>query len=195
MRHALKRLAFAVAVVAVLPAWISFQVRRMLFGSDRALLGSSQALSLVPGMSGQYLRRGFLWLVLERCSVSVTIEFGTVFSRLDAQLGDNVYVGPGCHLGSVHLERDVLLAAGVHIPSGPHTHGTADPSRPIREQPGALRTVHIGEGTWIGSAAVVLEDVGPNSIIAAGAVVTEPIPGGVVAGGVPARILKHRGAA
>jgi acetyltransferase-like isoleucine patch superfamily enzyme len=195
MRRGLKGLAFAAAVVAVLPAWISFQIRGLLLGRDRALLGSTQALSLVPGLTGQYLRRGFLWLVLERCAISATVEFGTIFSRVDARLDENVYVGPGCHIGSVHLERDVLLAASVHVPSGPDTHGTGDPTRPIRDQPGTLRTVRIGRGTWVASAAVVLEDVGPNSIIAAGAVVTEAIPGGVVAGGVPARILRHRGAA
>jgi virginiamycin A acetyltransferase len=195
MRSGLKALMFAAAVIAVLPVWISFQIRAVLLGRDRALLGSTQALSLVPGLIGQYLRRGFLWLVLARCAASATVEFGTIFSRVDARLDENVYVGPGCHLGSVHLECDVLLAASVHVPSGPNTHGTADPTRPIREQPGTLRTVRIGRGTWVGSAAVVLEDVGANSIVAAGAVVTEPIPDGVVAGGVPARILKHRGAA
>jgi acetyltransferase-like isoleucine patch superfamily enzyme len=133
-----------------------------------------------------------MWLALDHCDRSVTIEFATIFSRHDARLDENVYIGPGCHLGSVHLERDVLIAAGVHIPSGPHTHGTDDLTRPIREQPGALRTVRIGKGSWIGSAAIVMADVGPDSIVAAGAVVTTAIPGGVVAGGVPARILKRR---
>ena len=194
MRGALKRLGFAAALILVVPAWVSFQVRRMLIGGDRALLGSTQAFSLVPGLSGQYLRRAFLWLTLDRCATSATVEFGTIFSRCDARLDDNVYVGPGCHLGSVILERDVLLAAGVHIPSGPNTHGTTDLSRPIREQAGTLRTIRIGEGTWIGSSAVILQDVGPHSVVAAGAVVTEPIPGRVVAGGVPARVLKHRAA-
>jgi acetyltransferase-like isoleucine patch superfamily enzyme len=89
------------------------------------------------------------------------------------------------------LEKDVLLAAGVHIPSGPHTHGT-DPSTPIREQTGQPRLIRIGAGAWIGSNAVVLADVGRDTIVGAGAVVTRPLPDGVVAAGVPARVVRHR---
>src|SRR5262245_45578992 len=131
VRATLKRLAFGLALIAVLPAWLSFQIRRILLGGDRALHGSSQMLSLVPGVTGQYLRRAFFWLVLDECSPSVTVEFGTVLSRVHARMEANVYVGPHCHLGNVHLERDVLLAAGVHVPSGPNTHGIADRTRPI----------------------------------------------------------------
>jgi virginiamycin A acetyltransferase len=192
MRDIVKGVAFGLALVLVLPALLSFQIRKIFLGGDRAFQNSTQSLSQCPGLFGQYVRRAFLWLVLDHCARSVTIEFGTIFSQLNVRLEENVYVGPGCHLGSVWLERDVLVAAGVHIPSGPHTHGSADVSRPIREQPGTLRTVRIGAGTWIGSAAVVMADVGANSMIAAGAVVVEAIPDNVVAGGVPARVLKQR---
>jgi len=189
----MKHTALAVATLCVLPAWCSFMIRSAVLGRHRAFEGSTQALSLVPGIAGHYLRRAFLRLVLEHCAASVTVEFGTTFSRADARLDENVYLGPRCHIGSVHIERDVLVAAGVHIPSGPDTHGTEDLSRPIREQPGRLRMVRIGQGSWIGSAAVVLADVGANSIVAAGAVVTRELPPGVVAGGVPAKVLKTRG--
>jgi acetyltransferase-like isoleucine patch superfamily enzyme len=120
------------------------------------------------------------------------VEFGTLFSQADTEIDENVYVGPHCHLGLVHLERDVLLAAGVHIPSGPETHGTARLDTPIREQPGRPVKVRIGAGAWIGSAAGVMADVGRDTVVAAGAVVTKPLPDRVVAGGVPARVLKHR---
>jgi acetyltransferase-like isoleucine patch superfamily enzyme len=39
---------------------------------------------------------------------------------------------------------------------------------------------------------VILADVGRGSIVAAGAVVTHPIPDRVVAAGVPARVVKFR---
>jgi acetyltransferase-like isoleucine patch superfamily enzyme len=91
----------------------------------------------------------------------------------------------------VHLQRDVLLAAGVHVPSGAHIHGSA-PDLPIRDQPLKRTAVRIGAGAWIGSAAVVMADVGKNSIIGAGAVVTRPIPDDVVAVGAPARVIKQR---
>ncbi len=53
--------------------------------------------------------------------------------------------------------------------------------------------IRIGEGVWIGQRATILKGVtiGDGSIIAAGAVVTHDIPANVIAGGVPARIIKE----
>src|SRR5262245_19891778 len=107
MRELLKTAAFACAVLFILPSWLSFRIRSYLVGADRALHAASQAWSIVPGLTGQYLRRAFLWMVLDRCAPSATIEWGTTFSRVNARMGENVYVGPCCHIGSVHLERDV----------------------------------------------------------------------------------------
>ena len=191
-RDVVKSAVFWIATAAVSPALLSYAIRRPLIGGDRALEGSTQALALVPGILGQYLRRAFLARVLEHCHPTATIEFGTIFSRTSARIDAFAYVGPRCHLGSVHIERDVLLAAGVHVPSGPNTHGIEDLSKPIREQPGQPRTVRIGRGSWIGSAAIVLADVGADSIVGAGAVVTQPIPDRVLAAGVPARVIRSR---
>jgi acetyltransferase-like isoleucine patch superfamily enzyme len=188
----LKLFAHAVAWLAVLPALVSYRVRRLFLGADRALEGSTQALSLLPGLMGCYLRRAFLAQVLAHCDRSATVEFGTTFSQVGARLDANVYVGPRCHLGLVHLERDVLLAAGVHIPSGAETHGAGDTDRPIRDQPGRRTMVRIGEGTWVGSAAVVMHSVGRHAIVGAGAVVTAPVPDYAVALGVPARVVRDR---
>ena len=192
MREWAKAAARAAATLAILPQLASFRVRAALMGANRALIGSSQLLSLVPGLPGQYLRRAFLARVLEGgCSTSAAIEFGTLFSQVGARIDERVYIGPRCHLGHVHLERDVLLAAGVHVPSGPYTHGT-ELAEPIQDQPGTLRVVRIGAGSWIGSNAVVLADVGRETIVGAGAVVTHPLPDRVIAAGVPARIVKRR---
>src|SRR5256885_4249491 len=190
----LKAGVFWAATVAVTPALVSFAIRAAIIGPDRALEGSTQALALVPGVLGQYLRRAFLSRVLAACDRSVTVEFGTIFSRRAARLEADVYIGPRCHLGLVHLERNVLLAAGVHIPSGPQTHGIEDLSVPIREQPGRPRMVAVGEGAWIGSAAVVLADVGSGSVVAAGAVVTRPVSDETIVGGVPACVIRRRDA-
>jgi acetyltransferase-like isoleucine patch superfamily enzyme len=120
------------------------------------------------------------------------VEFGTLFSQAGSVIDENVYVGPRCQLGLVHLERDVLIAANVQIPSGGKTHYFNDPTKPIREQGGERRMVTIGAGAWIGTGAIVLADVGRGTVVAAGSVVTKPLPDGVVAAGVPARILRQR---
>jgi virginiamycin A acetyltransferase len=192
MRDVLKSVARAFAFVLVLPALISYAVRSGVLGKDRALEGSSQLLSLVPGVIGQYLRQAFLARVLAHCAPTATISFGTIFSKAGARIDDKVYIGPGCFLGLVHIEQDVLIGSGVHITSGSQTHGTADPSKPIREQEGQATMVRIGSGAWIGSAAVVMADVGANSVVGAGAVVTKPVPDAVVAAGVPAVVIRSR---
>lgn len=192
MRSALKISAQLLATVVVSPAIASYYVRRVFLGPNRALEGSTQALAGLSGIVGVYLRGAFLSAVLAHCDRSASVHFGTILSQAGARIGANVYVGPNCHLGLVDLERDVLLAAGVHVPSGPETHGTSDLTRPIREQAGKLTTVRIGEGSWVGSAAIVLADVGRHSVIAAGAVVASPIGDFVIAGGVPARVLRDR---
>lgn len=192
MKMFLKSSVQVLAAVIVLPAVLSFHLRARVLGRDRALEGSSQWLSLLPGLWGAYLRNAFLRFALDECHPTARIEFGTLLSKAGARLGPYCYVGPHCHLGLVTVESDVLIAAGVHIPSGGHIHGVEDPDRPIREQPGTITAVRIGAGSWIGAAAVVMADVGAHSIIGAGSVVTRPIPDGVVAAGVPARVLRHR---
>jgi acetyltransferase-like isoleucine patch superfamily enzyme len=191
MRDALKAIAHVLATIAIVPMLISFEIRAMVFGRNRALEGSTQFLSLVPGLTGQYLRRAFLARTLAGCAASATVEFGSIFSQVGARLDERTYIGPRCHLGLVHLEPDVLIAAGVHIPSGAHTHGS-DTDAPIRDQPGVRRLVTIGAGSWIGSNAVILADVGRDTIVGAGAVVTRAMPDGVIAAGVPARVVRQR---
>jgi acetyltransferase-like isoleucine patch superfamily enzyme len=195
VREGLKVAAHLLSTLVMVPALISFAIRRSILGPDRALEGSTQALALLPGLTGCYLRRAFLRRVLAHCDRTATIEFGTIFSQAGARLDANVYVGPRCHIGLAHLERDVLLAAGVHVPSGAETHGTADVDRTIRDQPGRRTMVRIGEGTWIGSAAVIMNSVGHHAVVGAGAVVTSPIPDYAVAVGVPARVIRDRRAA
>jgi acetyltransferase-like isoleucine patch superfamily enzyme len=192
MRDALKRIAHGIAWVIVTPSVCSWALRGAVIGRDRALEASTQAWALVPGLTGQYLRRAFLSRTLEHCARSATIEFGTIFSSASATIAEDAYVGPRCHLGFVHIGPQALLAAGVHVPSGAHTHGIDDLDIPIRDQPGTKTAVRIGEGAWIGSAAIVLADVGCGTIVGAGAVVTKPLPDRVIAAGVPARVITHR---
>jgi len=181
-----------IALIIVSPVLLSYWLKAAFFNRNLALESRSQLLSLWPGMTGQYLRRAFLQRVIARCHSSVLVEFGSFFSQTGAMLDENVYIGPRCGLGLVHLQKDVLLAANVQIPSGGQTHYFDDPNKPIREQGGERRLVTIGEGAWIGTGAIVLADVGKGTIVAAGAVVTKPLPDNVIAAGVPAKVIRSR---
>jgi virginiamycin A acetyltransferase len=193
MNESLKGVARGLAFVAISPMLLWFVVKRVVLGPDRALQGSAQALALIPGLPGQYLRRAFLSVAIARCAPTSVVEFGVTFSQSGARLDENVYVGPFCALGRVHLERDVLVAGGVHIPSGADTHATALVETAIREQGGTRQLVRVGQGTWIGNGAIVMADVGRDCVIGAGAVVTTAIPDRSVAVGVPARVIRVRG--
>jgi len=191
-RELLKRLARGVAFLVVLPYLTSFYVKRNFIGADRALEGSSQALSLIPGLPGRYMRQVFFSRTLAECAPTTVIEFGTLFSQTGAHLEERVYIGPMCHLGLVHIGAYTMLGPGVQIPSGAHTHGHARPDQPMQLQEHARQLVRIGERCWIGASAVIMADVGSNTIIGAGAVVTKPIPANVVAVGVPATVVRER---
>jgi acetyltransferase-like isoleucine patch superfamily enzyme len=192
MREFVKQTARRVAAVVVSPFVLSYRVRSALFDRDRALEGSTQALAWLPGITGEYLRNAFLRSTIAACDPSATICFGTIFSRAGARIGANVYIGANCTVGLVQIDRDVLIGSGVHLPSGAETHGIADIAIPIREQPGIERLVRIGHGAWIGNAAVIMADVGHDTVVGAGSVVTRPLAPLVIAAGAPARVIKLR---
>lgn len=191
-RDLLKSAARAAAAVLATPSILCFLATSRVIGRDRALQNASQGLSLVPGLVGTYIRRAFLTHALDHCHPSVTVEFGTQFSKAGARLEENVYIGPMCHIGLAYIGRDSLLASGVHIPSGPRIHGIDDPDVPIRDRGGQVSVVRIGAGSWIGCGAIVMADVGDGTVVGAGSVVTRPLPDLVVAAGAPASIRRSR---
>jgi virginiamycin A acetyltransferase len=191
-RELVKRTMRGLATLLIFPSLCLFWLKTALMGRDRALQGSTQALSLIPGIFGQYLRRAFLIRTLAFCHPSALIEFGVLFSKGGTRIDENAYIGPRCHIGLAHIERDVMLAAGVHVPSGGQTHGKDALDMPMQNQPGHVSMVRIGAGAWVGSGAIVMADVGRDTIVGAGAVVTKPLPDRVIAAGVPARVLRDR---
>src|SRR5687768_6133525 len=104
LKRAAKAAARFAATVAVSPLYVSYRLNALLVGKSRAIESRTQLLSLLPGLTGQYLRRAFLQLTLARCHPSATVEFGTFFSQPGSIVDENVYVGPRCVLGLVHLE-------------------------------------------------------------------------------------------
>lgn len=192
MKAFLQLLANGLALLLVLPAFGLYQLGRRLLGPEKAFAGWSQAFSLVPGLSGVYLRRAFYRLVLPRCAPGCCIGFGTVFSHPTAEVGRSAYVGLYCCLGDVTLEDDVLLGSHVSVMNGKGQHGIDRLDVPIREQPGVWPRITIGRDSWVGDRAVVLADIGKHCVIGAGSVVTKPVPDYAIAVGSPARVVRYR---
>jgi acetyltransferase-like isoleucine patch superfamily enzyme len=188
----LKSCINSVAVLIVLPAWCVYKLSSAFVGARRAFPGWSQAFSLVPGLTGEYLRRAFYRMVFPECGSGVCISFGTVFSHPTARLGRNVYVGLYCTIGDVTIEDDVLIASNVSIINGGRQHSIERLDLPVREQLGEYLHVTIGADTWIGERSLVMADVGRHAVVAGGAVVTKPVADYAVVGGVPAQLLRWR---
>jgi acetyltransferase-like isoleucine patch superfamily enzyme len=192
MKPMLKIMANGLAALLVLPALLLYRAGSLLLGADKAFPGWSQVFSLIPGLTGVYLRRAFYRRVLRRCGDGACLSFGTIFSHPTAAVGRNVYTGAFCCLGAVTLEEDVLLGSHVSVANGGAQHGIDRLDVPIREQPGQYPRVTIGRDSWIGDRAVVLADIGRHCVVGAGAVVTTPLPDYAVAAGVPARVIRYR---
>ncbi len=192
MKTIVKSLANGMANLLVLPAFAIYRLSGLVMGSSRAFPGWSQGFSLVPGLTGVYLRRAFYRRVLSRCGSDACIGFGSVFSHPTASVGTSVYVGPYCCLGDVTLEDDVLVGSHVSIMNGGAQHGIDRLDVPIREQPGSWPRVTIGADSWIGDRAVIMADVGRHCVVGAGSVVTGPLPDFAIAVGSPARIVRFR---
>ncbi|MCA9930922.1 MAG: acyltransferase [Anaerolineales bacterium] len=115
---------------------------------------------------------------------------GNIYGRL--HVGDICRFNVGCFLNlgdTITIGRHVGFGQQVMILTETHAIGTPD----YRSGQLTPRPVTIGNGCWIGARATILPGVtiGDGAVIAAGAVITKDVPPHVVAGGVPAKIIKR----
>ena len=187
-----KSVARGVAHVLAAPLVLWYWLWVPLWAAIVPCRGRPNSSSLFPGITGQYLRRAFLTWTIEACHPTATVCFGTTFSKAQARLGANVYVGPSCHLGMVDLEDGCAPGRGrPHPQRRPHarirrpepadsrTGGRASPDSHRRPFLDWQRGGHPGRRRG-------------RCDHRRGAVVTRPIPDGVIAAGVPAQVIKQR---
>ena len=193
MKNFAKRMLSAAARLICLPLILCYRLNSFcLEDQRRAFRPFSEFLSVLPGVSGQYLRRSFYQFSLSHCASDCYIGFGTLLATNDVRIEESVYIGSQCSLGSVSIGKNTLLASGVRTISGLSQHGIEDLDRPIREQEGTYTRVSIGENCWIGESALIAADIGSHSIVAAGSVVVEKVPEYSIVAGNPARIIRSR---
>jgi acetyltransferase-like isoleucine patch superfamily enzyme len=159
------------------------------FGRLRPMyLFFAQAVSLWPGLPGDYSRTAFYRLTLANCDRRSRICFGSYFAHSSARVGRGVYVGAYSVLGRVQIGDRTQIANGVQILSGRRQHKRGSDGRIHGAESGEFEQISIGEDCWIGAGAIVMAAVGARSTVGAGAIVVKPVPSDVLVVGNPARV-------
>ena len=120
------------------------------------------------------------------------------FTTLAVYRGGVLELGSGCFVGhhSTLAARNLVvigprtfLAEMVSIRD--HDH---DPDQPPSSGASRVAEVHVGTDVWLAAKVTVSLGVkiGDRTVVGANAVVTRPLPSDVVAGGIPARVLREK---
>jgi acetyltransferase-like isoleucine patch superfamily enzyme len=108
-------------------------------------------------------------------------------------IGDNSRCQFRCHFAaykeSIIIGKDVGIAQGCAVFTHDHGNSPGKHSDLVTKGP-----IIIEDGAWLGSGVTVLSGVriGKGAVVAAGAVVTHHVPDGMIAAGVPARVVRRR---
>jgi len=187
MRRALKFLVFGIAWLLVLPLILVTWLEALVSRSEQVFQFCAHLLAPAPGWPGAKLRGAFYTATLANCHWETHIGFGSIFTHRGATLAAHVSIGAYCVIGHADLGPHVMTGSRVSIPSGKRQH-FGDQGGVVTET--RYDTVSVGARCWVGEGAIVLADVGADSIVAAGAVVVKPIPQSCLVGGNPAQVLR-----
>jgi maltose O-acetyltransferase len=111
--------------------------------------------------------------------------------------GTNIAIGARCFANYGLVALDVArIEIGDDVQIGPNvqlltpTHPLAP--TPRREKWEAAKPITIGDNVWLGGGVIVCPGVsiGADTVVGAGSVVTRDLPGGVLALGNPARVVR-----
>ncbi len=110
-------------------------------------------------------------------------------------IGAGTIVNVGAYLsgeGGLSIGADVLIGADAKLLSAGHEIDGGDDI--IARNRITRARILVEDGAWIGAGAIVLEGarIGKGAVVAAGAVVRNDVPDGMIAAGVPARIIRAR---
>lgn len=110
-------------------------------------------------------------------------------------IGDGVFIGRGVNIA---CETAVEIGAQARLAERVSIHDSDHVVEPLSDAAGRrvrslAAPVRIGRGVWLAANVVVLKGVtvGDDAVIGAGSVVRSDIPPGVLAAGVPARVIRQ----
>ncbi|MGV1055918.1 sugar O-acetyltransferase [Clostridium perfringens] len=136
-----------------------------------------------------------------------------ILKKMFAEIGDDCYIEPPFHANwggkNVHFGNGVYanfnltmvddcdIFVGNNVLFGPNVTLSAG-THPIHPELRSKQAqynipIHIGNNVWIGANSVILPgvNIGDNSVIGAGTIVTKDIPSNVIAVGNPCRVLRE----
>jgi acetyltransferase-like isoleucine patch superfamily enzyme len=168
----------------------------------RVIWFACHGIQIAPGCSlsrGVRLSRGFAtgrngYVRIGPCA---QLQDGVILDAWGGliTLGPDVFVGPYAVIyghGGVEIGAQTLISMHCRILSS--NHAIPPLGVAIRSQPDVLRDTRIGRDVWLGAGVTVLGgvEIGDGCIVGAGAVVTEDLPAGSIAVGVPAQVINSR---
>lgn len=118
------------------------------------------------------------------------------FSYESISIGSHVFIGGRAWFsGEIRIGSYVMFGSNVTILGGDHEFRNRErPMFLVKEKTSDVQLVSVGDDVWIGANVTLLKRacIGRGAIVAAGSVVTEPVPPYSIYAGVPAKCIGWR---
>jgi acetyltransferase-like isoleucine patch superfamily enzyme len=128
---------------------------------------------------------------LKRCGKNFQLgSHVTLLNPGNMEIGDNVYIAHGAWLnamGHLTIEDEVIIAPYVTISTLQHVFKDGS----VRFGGSIAQPVRVGRGSWLAAHVSVKcgITIGSGCLVAANSAVVKDLPDGVLAGGVPAKVI------
>jgi len=113
-----------------------------------------------------------------------------ILSTLDE--GAEIEIGPNCGFSGTAIACAAKIVLGEQVRCSPNTWILDTDGHWDDPRTGPNTPIVIESGVWLGTNVSVLKgvNIGENTIVAAGSVVTKSLPSNVIAAGCPAKVIR-----